>query len=441
MSKTNILWLCLYFGGISASFVKGPLYGLLNYMFTFYTQFTWIDRDLRLERWSLYASIAMLASYLLYKGREEKLSHFKMPQMKWLILFLFNMILVSPFAVDPDGNNKIIIDFVKLVTLYYLIVCIVRTKKHYKMFLWLQLWGNYLFGWQSHGKKLQGGRLEGVGGPATSTSNSLANHMIMILPFLNNFFFFGNKWERIAAIYATPWILNVLILCNSRGAFLAILAICIIALVRAEKNVRKKMLVGIILAGIMFVYLADARFWERMNTIGDDNQEGSGRMETWLGAIELIKDHPFGVGGKGFEYLSPVYIPEIVYAHRGEERSVHNSYLAVATNYGIQGILIYSFFIASTLLELHRVRKRSGLDNDFFYFIESSAIEISIWGFLIAATFGARPYLETFYWYCALGSALSNMQQSEIKDKLNVSELKLHNFRQDETRAINQKEV
>ena len=297
-----------------------------------------------------------------------------------------------------------------------------RTKLHYKMFVWIQVWGNFLFGWQSHGAKLTGGRLEGIGGAETKTSNGLANHMIMVLPFFNNMFFYGNKWEKIAVVLAAPWVLNAIVLCNSRGAFLGLLTLVIMAFVRAPKKNRKKMLVGMMLGGILFAYLADDRFWERMDTLNQGTEKSSGRVETWTGALELIKDHPLGVGGEGFVYLSPVYIPEIVAAHHGASRSVHNSYLKVATNYGIQGFTLYFLFIFGTLRQLRHMRNRTGTANDLFYHTESTAVEIAIWGFLVAATFGARPYFETLFWYCAVASALSNVQQSEIKDMANLEE-------------------
>jgi putative inorganic carbon (HCO3(-)) transporter len=400
-----------------ASFSKGPIFGLLTYYYTYYTQFTWGRQYMR-ERWSFYVSIAVLLSYLLKKNAEKYLSHFEMPQLKWLIFYIVNMVFVGFFAVDPDGNKKELVAVVKLTVLYYLTICIVRTKLHYKMFLWVQVWGNFLFGWHSYGKKLTGGRLEGVGGPQTRTSNDLANHLVMILPFFSNMFFSGSKWEKIAVICAAPWVINALVLCNSRGAFLGMLAMAFMSLARAPKKIRKKMLFGVILGGILFVHLADDRFWERMDTLKEGTEKSSGRIEAWKGAIPLIEDHPFGVGGNGFVYLSPVYIPEIVAAHNGEKRSVHNTYLKVITNFGIQGFALYVAFIVSTLRQLRNMRKRTGSKNDNFYHMESTAIEISIWGFLITATFGSRPYFETLFWYCSIASALNNIQQSELKDML-----------------------
>lgn len=416
MTKTTIGWLTLYFGGISASFWKGPIIALLTYFFTFYTQYSWA-KPYTHERWSLYASIALLLAYIVKKNSQRQLTVFKMPQLKWLLLFAANALFVSVFAVDSEFHKKEVVEVIKLIALYYLIICVVRTKLHYKLVIWIQVWGCYLFGWQSYGKRLYQGRLEGVGGPATSTSNGLASHVIMVLPFLNNMFFFGKKWERIAAIYAAPWILNVIVLCNSRGSFLGMLVMLIMIYIRADKKMRKTVIIGTVLGGILFIYLSDARFWNRMDKIYNGNHEESERIVTWLGALDMISENPLGAGGGGFVYLSPIYIPDIVAAHGGQKRSVHNSYLDVATSYGVQGLILYGLFVFSTLSELRRIRKRTGAENDMFYHSESIAIEIALWGFLVAAAFGSRAYFEAFFWFTALAVALSNMQQSEIIDR------------------------
>ena len=100
------------------SFLISPIYGLLTYFYTYYTQFSW-GKQLMRERWSMLASTAVMISYFLKKSAEAQLSHFEMPQMKWLILYIANMVFVGFFAVDPAGNEKELISFIKLTVLYF----------------------------------------------------------------------------------------------------------------------------------------------------------------------------------------------------------------------------------------------------------------------------------------------------------------------------------
>ncbi len=418
VSKTGLLWLIIYIGGLGTTFIKGPIIGLLTYMFTFYTQFSWARGvKVGLYRWSFYAAIVLLASYLLKRGSYAKEAFSRIPQLKWLILIIINMLFVSLFAADPKENQEAVVDFIKLVVLYYLIVNIVKTRMHYRMFIWVQIWGNFLLGWLAYTKgDMVGGRLENIGAPGIRGSNHLANHLIMSLPFIGNLTLFGNKWEKLGAIAAAPFILNALVLCNSRGAFLGIALMLVTILVLSKSQNRSRIIIGLVLAGVLFTFLADERILNRLQTIQSYEEDGSamGRIDSWVGALKMVSDYPFGKGGGGFQAYSHVYIPEIVEKHGGEPRSVHNTFLLMATDWGIQGFFLFFIFYFSTFLELHKIRRRSGTDHDNFYYVESVAIEVALVGFLVSATFGSRIYGEGVYWYCALATALSNIQQNEI---------------------------
>lgn len=416
MSKTAIVWLILYLVGIVASFVKGPFIGLMTYMFTFYTQLSW-SRSAPHLRWSLIVGVIVLLTYLIKKKNLQKLNYTRIPSLKWLILIIINMMLVTPFAFDPVENQQAIVDFLKIIILYFLITNIVRTKAHYKIFIWVQVFGNYLFGWQAWSSgRLVSGRLEHIGGPGVKGSNYLANHLVMIIPFLATFFLRGRWYEKLIIVIAGAFIMNAIILCSSRGSFLAIAVMAIVMILLSPSKIKINMIIGVVLCSVLFMYLTDDRFWERMVTIQTFEEDGSamGRVDSWLAAIEMIKDYPFGGGGGGWEMKSPVYIPDIVYAHGGEHRSVHNTFIMMATDWGIQGLTLWLLFLGSTCQELHRIRKRRGAKDEEFYIQESIAIEASIIAFLVAALFGNRIYAESLYWFCALATALSNIQQSEL---------------------------
>ena len=115
--------------------------------------------------------------------------------------------------------------------------------------------------------------------------------------------------------------------------------------------------------------LTNPHFWSRMQTIETYEEEGAaiGRLVTWYGAVEMIKDQPFGAGGKGWYLSSPQYVPELVEAYEGKPRSVHNIFLQLTTSWGIQGFMLYAVFILVTFVQLHKIRKRKGTQNDVFY--------------------------------------------------------------------------
>lgn len=395
--------------------------GILTYMFTFYTQFSWA-RGAGNHSWSLYSSLTTLVSSLIRKKDSPDASLIKMPQMKWLALSILNMLFVSLFAANPVTHKASVIEYFKIVILYLLIIKVVDTKKKYKLFIWMQLWGNFYLGYRAKtvGRTIQG-RLEGIGGPRTNTSNTLSSHILLFFPILGNLILLGNKWEKISGIVALPLIGNMFVQCNSRGAFLGAVASLIIALFMAHKKVRMKMIGGILICGIIGYAIAFERVASRLETVESYEEDASamGRVEAWIGAIEMLQKYPLGTGGGGFKYYSPEYIPEVVAAHGGQRRSVHNTYLEIATNFGIQGLFLFMAMICHTLYELLQIRKRASLNGDVFYFTESTAIGIGLIGFLVSAIFGVRVYAENMYWYLALSTALSNIQKIELMEKEN----------------------
>ena len=134
-----------------------------------------------------------------------------------------------------------------------------------------------------------------------------------------------------------------------------------------------------------------------------------GRIDAWKGAIRLMRDYPLGAGGEGFNLLSPIYIPQVVAEHGGDERSVHNTFLSVGSDWGVLGLSCFLGFLVATFLTLHRIRRETS-DPDLF--LQSYALELSLIAFLTASFFIVRVYADILYWLPALTVALRNIQQA-----------------------------
>jgi O-antigen ligase len=159
--------------------------------------------------------------------------------------------------------------------------------------------------------------------------------------------------------------------------------------------------------------LADTAFWTRQQTTTSYQEDSTAqqRLESWRGGFELVKDHPFGTGGRGYHLLSGTYIAEIVASHDGEPRAPHNTYVMVASEWGVAGLILYLGFIASTFVTLSRVKARSH-GQDFFYW-RALAIQLALIGAMVAGVFVDRLYGEALYWMSALAYALCRIQCTE----------------------------
>jgi len=411
----TIFWIVTYVGGIVLSFVN-PLFGLLTYLFEYYLRpklHWWGDSELPDWRWNLIVGTVVTVTFLIRRGSLPSIPKLNNPALRWFVALALSMVVVTTWAVDYDKSWEETTAFLKLVLLYGLIVGIIRTKGMFDAFMAVHVAGAGWWGWTAYiDPKRISGRLQNVGSSDTLNDNTAAAHLLTVLPILCVYALTSkDKRLRILALVTAPFIVNTFILCNSRGATVGLVAGLVAAIILARPGHRIRMLGAGAAIGVLFFALADQTFVDRQKTINDEDA-GAERIETWQGARRLLQDHPLGVGGGGFEYLSPIYIPEVIAAHDGERRSVHNTWLLLATEWGIQGFVLFVFFIGSTIVLCHKVRRLARGDTDFFY--RSLAIQVGLISTLTAATFSNRFLGESIYWMCGLAFALYRVSAKEF---------------------------
>ena len=417
MSKTALIWLAIYFGGVVLTLVRHPIYGLLTYLFEYFNHPAsyWWGADLPDLRWSLFAALVTLVSLII---RWDQFKPIKAPPFKWFVAFvLWALVVTYTVAISVEASQSKLVILIKLAILYFLIVKIVQSEREYRMFVWAIILGCWLFSWRAYlDPRLEGGKLESVGGTDTIGSNGLPVLLLISLSFIGLYVFTGKRWERILSVIVAPFILNTFILCNSRGAFVGLLALVAAAALPGLRILKLKAILVLLLGGILLVQLMDQRFIDRMldlknpSVIAVEDGSAGGRITSWKGGWKLMRDYPLGAGGKGYRLLSPIYIPEIVEASGGVLRAPHNTYIKIGSHWGFPGLFLWLFFVGSTFWGLHRFRK-SQYSSDR-YAIEGLAIKAALIGFLVASLFIDRLYSEGLYWLCAMGASLWNVSGS-----------------------------
>ena len=136
------------------------------------------------------------------------------------------------------------------------------------------------------------------------------------------------------------------------------------------------------------------------------------RIYLWTGALKMLRDYPFGVGGEGYRELSLEYMSEFP-----AKKSVHSTYFAVLVEWGYLGFILWSGLIIHTFVILSRIkgRTRGSPALEEFYF-EAVAVQLALIGVLIAGIFHSRQYAEIVYWLCAFAIMLRNIFNQTIID-------------------------
>ncbi|RPH61391.1 MAG: hypothetical protein EHM89_07330 [Acidobacteria bacterium] len=409
MSKRALLWLITYLTGVAFTFHE-PFWGVATYLVDYYVHppLQWWGDELPDLRWSLLPASALMISYFLHGRTLWDKNILRHPQTTWLLLFLGLAAVLTPFALDETRSLHYLSIIGKYTLLYLIFVGSIRTHRHFRYFVALMMLGSIFWGYEALDATRSAGRLEGVGGPDADSDNALSAHLLPMLPLLAVAVWKGNRWEKVLAILAAPFVLNTIILANSRGATVGILIGAMAALVLSQWRMRVRLVPLMMVGALLFWALTDTTFLERQSTLLDKDPKGaSDRIELWKGGLALIDDYPLGVGGGGYDKLSPIYVPKAVKEADGQERTVHNTYLWVATDWGIQGLVAMFGLIGATIVSLHRIRRRTA---DQLIMLQSFALEVGFFAFLGAAFFVNRTYSEMLYWIPALTAVLANVQ-------------------------------
>jgi len=422
MSLTLLIWLVL-FAGLAFLAFKRPAYGVAVYMLTVFAcpPFWWWGDPIETYRWNFYCGWILLAAVVISRMiGSQRLGQNDPPEsrrLRWLAVFMvLNATLVHVALADSWAiSSEVYTYLLKFTLLFFLIAASVKDKTDYRIVLWSLLLGAAYIGYEvtvNDRGHIQGTRLEGVGMPNASTANALASLMVTLLPLCGSFFLVGKRWEKVMCLIAAPFIVNVLLLCNSRGAFLASIATAVVFLAAAPPGVRRKALKVVALGAVaVWLLLGDERIVERFATTFADAEErdssAAGRLEYWKAGLEMITDYPAGAGGDGFHDVhGPKYIARIS-GQTFEARSVHNGYINTACDWGLQGLLLKMAFMGTATLLLWRTARYCNATGDEFGALMSCGLLAGMIGFLITSLFGDYLDNEWAFWMpaCAVAHA------------------------------------
>ena len=345
------------------------------------------------------------------------------PPLKWAIVVMVVYSFAYFYAISPDYHYIFMTYFIKLIIIMCFAYKLISSVKDFSCVL-----NGYIFSaWYVSFYVFQigrnsGNRVEGVGLVDSPDANGLAAAIAPSLVLSLYYYWTTEKyiWKAAYAVSGV-FIANAIVLINSRGAFLAVAASIaffmyyMFSSVFQRKN-QKKMAVFITIAGLSgAVYLADDDFINRVTGItkevekAEEQESGATRMVFWEAAWEMTKDYPYGNGYRGFNYLSPFYIPEGIDTGGNRSRSVHSTWFETLTEVGYLGLLFFIMMLWSAWKHLNKVRsylRDNQLVDEYFKII---ALQGSLIAFVIAMTFLNRMRAEVLYWLIMFSAAAYNV--------------------------------
>ena len=362
MSVSAIVFLTLFAGSLLLALVRSPIFGLYAYFMAFYgfPPGRWWGGDLPDIRWSLVAAAVTMVAVLRSKPASNHDAWYANPAAVLLIAFTVWIWIQSFWALSPDDHTTLAVMYAKYLVLFFILHRILATDKLISNLFLAHIVGCAYFGWIAF-RTAGAGRFELIGGPGMNGASAFGSHMTTGLIFAGVMLFQTRGASRIIVLLTIPFILNAIILTQSRGAFLGLLAGGIATLFLSPTRYRKSFYAIGSLGVVLLSILAHDVFLERMGTIinaveQNDAMDGSAESR-WLiidAQWEMFKQSPvLGTGHRGTVVLSPEYLDARWLFEGG--RSSHNTVMTVIVEQGIIGTMIYAalaLWVAGTLLRL-----------------------------------------------------------------------------------------
>jgi O-antigen ligase len=409
MALTTLLFLAIFMLCLLGSIFYHPMLGVVGYVMTYIIApaSQWWGSSLAQMgfRYSLFMALA-IALGMVFQSKKLNFTT-KLHGQEKLFLLLIGWIFLSTYIGLPgyEGDNFAIKLF-KVWIFLWMLIRIVDSQKTYEILLWSIILSTGYVGFEALGASTaQYGRIaSGVGGSDFAEGNFLAAHFAMVLPFLGVFFMKGTKKQKIFLVIVAVLIVNGIVLCRSRGVFIALTIGMASAIYLAPKVWRFKVIILVLIGLVGGLILVDDGFIKRMGRINPDitnieaqDDSAAGRILAWRAAISMVKDTPLGIGQGNFSRYVGDYQPTI------PGKDTHNTYLRALAELGWPGgALIFAMIWNSfKLLKEQKLRiKKNNLSHGFILHAYAQSVALVI--FFIAGMFITETYIEEFYWILML---------------------------------------
>ena len=426
----TILYLFLLSASIFGSIAYHPLLGIIGYVLSYNINpigHWWgspiVDWGIR---YSLFLAGATGIGIIVHRSKLKFKKLFESQEIL-LVIFLAVVWLSIPLGVGFNSEGSNAVKMAKVVVILLMASHVITNLRKYEVMIWALIIAGLFLGIEAYSAPewmFRGGRLDvGIGGSDFGEGNFLGAHFAMLLPFLGVMFLKGGWKSKGLCLISGVFVTNSIILCRSRGIFLAVLVGMLCAIIFSTRRQRLKIFLGMSIAIVGAIFLTDPGFWMRMEKIDIDTaqMEGSarGRLLAWEGSLSMALDYPLGVGEGNFKASIGQYVPELT------GRDTHNTFLRCLTELGVQGAFVLLLMIGNAFWILFRLKKKiQGLPENADFLWHIYALRIALIIYLVAGIFITHTYIEELYWLLIYPLFLKRSIEGEIGDTLKPSELK-----------------
>jgi probable O-glycosylation ligase (exosortase A-associated) len=234
------------------------------------------------------------------------------------------------------------------------------------------------------------------------------------------------RWIRWCAAAGAVVLPFVILLTQSRGAFVA-LAVFALAVLRGQKKRRAKILLVAGVVGAVSVAVAPAALWTRLGSLSEvtskesaekvnDSMSARQRLEIWSVARTIVQENIItGVGLGAYSDAHYVYAQRpafnpIAMGHR----DAHSTYLSVLAETGIVGFALFILMVLATVLEAERTRRKAKLSMPAEA-AQLQYMEFGLAAYFVAGIWASFSMLVLTYLYLAVMFATTQILKADLE--------------------------
>jgi O-antigen ligase len=352
-------------------------------------------------RWAGFTEVGIAIALLGLIIRPQNLG-FPAPA-GWALAFLLWALVTSFFALSPETARAELLERLKSLIIFFVVINVLRTPRQLRFYILLVLVAfmiypargalqNYVTGNTTFGRV--------IWNKIYSNPNDLGAMTLLMTGLALAIATVRTERRRVrwAVGLCVPVMIAIMLLTQSRGVFIGLIvgfAPALLAQIRKRPSIAVPVIIAVVVAGVLLPAAVTHRLGgitklTSSETIAEADPEGSAeqRLEISKVAWRIFTDHPLiGVGIGCYADANERYSAAL------GKRDAHDTYLTLAAELGLPGLLLWLGLVGSVLLHLKRHRSIA---------VSAAPIQI-VWiyravvGFLVAGLFGSYSGITMFY--------------------------------------------
>jgi putative inorganic carbon (hco3(-)) transporter len=334
-----------------------------------------------------------------------------------ILLFLVWITVNGFFAVNPDYSWPYWNVTWKTIALGVFVLLLTTNRVRAHTLIWVVVVSLLYYGIKGGIFTIVTGGHNHVVGPPNSIigdNNQLALALLMVLPLTNYLRVQSVDWRiKLGLALSMVLVLFAILGSYSRGAFLALGALAVVAWLRSRNKIIYVVIVGAV-AALAFNFMP-REYFARLNSIqaADQDESFSGRVMAWKVALDYAKEHfPFGDGF--YESQQPAIFNH--YFPNEATHAAHSIYFEVLGDNGFMGLALYLGILVVAFWNTFKIRRMTKRRPELSWAHDLAGMtQLSLFVFCVGGAALSMAYYDVFFILVGLLSAMITLIERQTK--------------------------